>query len=396
MEPNEFPSFSDRFEYHPGQNELYEIVSRLQKSGEDWIDLTLSNPTKAKIIYPAEAILHSLSNFAGMEYDPNPKGLLSAREAVSSYYQQKGFSYSPEDLFLTSSSSEAYSFLIKLLCNPGETVLIPSPGYPLFEFLAELEGVNFETYRLDPERNWEIDFKDLESKLSQKTKIVFVVSPNNPTGSVLSGTDFEKLKALGAQRKFSIILDEVFSDYIHDSGFEPEAIEAKNDSTPLFVVNGISKILALPQMKLSWIHIQGPANWKEECKERLEIIADTYLSLATPIQLALPELLQWRKMIQGQVQRRVQRNLQILTEVLKTATRFAYEPPIGGWYSIIKSESSQNDLEACIDLLEKERVLVHPGSMFGLDENSGYFVLGLLPENDRFVEGLSKILRFFQ
>ncbi len=394
MDPNKSASFSDRFEYQPGQNDLYKTLNELQKSGEDWIDLTLSNPTKAKIIYPSEAILHSLSNSLGMDYDPNPKGILSAREAVSGYYLQKGISYSPEDLFLTASSSEAYSFLIKLLCNPKEEVLIPSPGYPLFEFLSLLEGVKFNTYRLDPEKNWGIDFEDLESKLSKKTKIVFVVSPNNPTGSIISKNEFEKLKELGTAKKFSIVLDEVFGDYLY--GSESTSLQIENSTAPIFTVNGISKILALPQMKLSWIHIQAPDDWKEECKERLEIIADTYLSLATPIQLALPELLHWRKMIQSQVQRRIQRNLQILEEVFGNTDHIRYKLPAGGWYSILQSKSFLDDQEMCLKLLKKEKVLVHPGSMFGLDADAGYFVLSLLPENDLFQEGLTRVLCFSQ
>ncbi|PJZ66738.1 aminotransferase [Leptospira wolffii] len=392
MRSGEFSRFSDRFEYHPGQNELYKTLEEIKNSSEDWIDLTLSNPTKSGLIYPSEAILHSLSKAESLEYDPDPRGLLSARKAVAEYYREKEILYSPEDLFLTSSSSEAYSYLIKLLCNPKDRVLIPSPGYPLFEFLSLLDGVEFESYSLEENRNWSIDFQDLESKISKNTKIVFVVSPNNPSGSILSPGDFSRLENLAVEKGFSIIIDEVFSDYIHDKkGHIPKT---KSSKAPVFVVNGISKILALPQMKLSWIHIDGPDDWKEECKERLEIIADTYLGLSTPIQIALPDLFQWRKMIQSQIQRRIKRNLSFLEESANNENLIRYSPPLAGWYAILRSECFDPDEEICVRLLKEKKVLVHPGSMFGFAEGFGNLVLSLLSEPDPFREGFERILEF--
>ncbi|MEI7012979.1 pyridoxal phosphate-dependent aminotransferase [Leptospira licerasiae] len=392
MNSENTPRFSDRFEFLPGENELYSLLDSFRRSGQDWIDLTISNPTKVGLVYPREAILHSFEKPESLEYDPNPKGTLNARKSIVDYYKEKGHIVSEEDLFLTSSSSEAYSYLIKLLCNPGEEVLIPCPGYPLFEFLSLLDAVEFNSYKLNREDDWKIDFEDLNSKITNKTKILFLVSPNNPTGSLLTSEEFEKLKVISRTKKIALVLDEVFSDYIHAEN--PNQIDFFHTDFPMFVVNGISKILALPQMKLSWIHVGGPPNWKQECKERLEIISDTYLSVGTPIQLALRELFQWRNMIQSQVLRRISRNLQALKSFHSSHPEIVYSPPKGGWYAVLQSESFLHDEEFSFRLLEKEKVLVHPGSMFGFEENSGSIVISLISETESFQSGLEKISTF--
>ncbi|PJZ78257.1 pyridoxal phosphate-dependent aminotransferase [Leptospira neocaledonica] len=392
MNSENTPRFSDRFEFIPGENDLYSLLESFKRSEQDWIDLTVSNPTKVGLVYPREAILHSIEKPESMEYDPNPKGMLNARKSIVGYYKEKGYNISEEDLFLTSSSSEAYSYLIKLLCNPGEEVLIPSPGYPLFEFLSLLDGVEFNSYKLDQNDSWKIDFEDLGSKITNKTKILFLVSPNNPTGSLLTSEEFEKLKVISKTKKITLILDEVFSDYLHEEN--QNQFDFFHTDFPIFVVNGISKILALPQMKLSWIHVGGPTNWKKECKERLEIISDTYLSVGTPIQLALPELFQWRNMIQSQILRRIRRNLQILENFHSSHTGIGYTSPKGGWYAVLRSESFLNDKEFSFRLLEKEKVLVHPGSIFGFEEDSGSIVISLISETELFQSGLEKISTF--
>ncbi|TGM97775.1 pyridoxal phosphate-dependent aminotransferase [Leptospira dzoumogneensis] len=392
MDSENSPRFSDRFEFIPGENDLYSLLESFKRSGQDWIDLTISNPTKVGLVYPREAILHSLEKQESMEYDPDPKGTLEARKSIVSYYKEKGHTISEEDLFLTSSSSEAYSYLIKLLCNPGEEVLIPSPGYPLFEFLSLLDGVEFNSYQLDQSSGWKIDFENLNSKITNKTKILFLVSPNNPTGNILSLEEFEKLKTLAKTKRIALVLDEVFSDYLHEEN--RDQIDFFHTDFPVFVVNGISKILALPQMKLSWIHVGGPTSWKKECKERLEIIADTYLSVGTPIQLALPELFQWRNMIQSQVLRRIRRNLQVLESSYSSHPSIVYASPKGGWYAVLQSDSFLNDEEFCFRLLEKEKVLVHPGSMFGFEEDQGNIVISLIVETESFQSGLEKISTF--
>ncbi|PJZ27278.1 aminotransferase [Leptospira hartskeerlii] len=392
MDSENTPRFSDRFEFISGENDLYSLLESFKRSGQDWIDLTVSNPTKVGLVYPREAILHSLEKPESLEYDPNPKGTISARKSIVNYYKEKGHTISEEDLFLTSSSSEAYSYLIKLLCNPGEEVLIPSPGYPLFEFLSILDGVEFNSYKLDQNEDWKIDFDDLNSKITNKTKILFLVSPNNPTGSLLTSKEFEKLKVISKTKRIALVLDEVFSDYLHEKN--PNQIDFFHTDFPVFVVNGVSKILALPQMKLSWIHVGGPTNWKEECKERLEIISDTYLSVGTPIQLALPELLQWRNMIQSQVLRRIHRNLQFLESFHSSHPEIVYSSPKGGWYAVLQCNSFLNDEEFSFRLLEKEKVLVHPGSMFGFEEDSGSIVISLISETELFQSGLEKISTF--
>lgn len=389
MNPENTPRFSDRFEFIPGENDIYSLLGSFKRSGQDWIDLTISNPTKVGLVYPREAILHSLEKPESMEYDPDPKGTINARRSVASYYKEKGHIISEEDVFLTSSSSEAYSYLIKLFCSPGEEVLIPSPGYPLFEFLSLMDGVEFNSYKLDQNEDWKIDFKDLNSKITNNTKILFLVSPNNPTGNLITSEEFEKLKIISKTKKIALVLDEVFSDYLHEENLKQ--IDFFHTDFPMFVVNGISKILALPQMKLSWIHVGGPTDWKKECKERLEIISDTYLSVGTPIQLALPELFQWRNMIQSQILRRIRRNLQVLENFHSSHPGIEYISPKGGWYAVLQSKAFLNDEEFCLRLLEKEKVLVHPGSMFGFEEDSGSIVISLISETEQFQSGLEKI-----
>ncbi|EQA35261.1 aminotransferase, class I/II [Leptospira inadai serovar Lyme str. 10] len=391
MRPDFRSKFSGRFEFESGENDLYLKVKELRDSGIEIVDLTVSNPTQVKITYPNEVILHSLSRLESLTYEPAPKGILSAREAVSKYYQERNIQVSPDDFFLTSSSSEAYSYILKLLCDPGDEVLIPAPGYPLFEFLTLLEGIKFRTYTLNSEANWEIDFESLERNLSSKTKLIFLVSPNNPTGSFLNDSEFSRLVDLSESRGIGLVLDEVFVDYLHDEGKTPGF---KTNRVPLFTVNGISKILGLPQMKLSWIHVDGPEKWKVECMERLEIIADTFLSVNTPIQFALPELLEWRRMIQGQLSRRIRRNLQSLNGLISDSKRFLFRSPTAGWYAILRSHLLRNPDAYCLGLLESENTLVHSGSMFGFPDEEFVLVISLIPENELFEEGLSRILRF--
>ncbi|EPG74505.1 aminotransferase, class I/II [Leptospira fainei serovar Hurstbridge str. BUT 6] len=384
--------FSGRFEFESGENDLYLKVKELRNSGNEIIDLTISNPTRVKITYPNEAILHSLSRSESLTYEPSPQGILSAREAVSKYYQERDIQVSADDLFLTSSSSEAYSYILKLFCDPEDEVLIPAPGYPLFEFLTVLEGVKFRSYSLNSMANWEIDFESFERNLSLKTKLIFLVSPNNPTGSVLSDSEFSRLVDLCEARGIGLVLDEVFVDYFHEAGKIPPRF--RTNRVPFFTVNGISKILALPQMKLSWIHVDGPEKWKLECKERLEIIADTFLSVNTPIQFALPELLEWRRMIQGQISRRIRRNLQSLNVLISDSKKLIFRSPAAGWYAILGSHSMQDPDTYCLQLLESENTLVHPGSMFGFPEEEFVLIISLIAENELFEEGISRILRF--
>ncbi|TGK21009.1 pyridoxal phosphate-dependent aminotransferase [Leptospira fluminis] len=392
MTPDFLPKFSDRFDFEAGENPLYSKVGDLKKAGTPILDLTVSNPTRVKLSFPGEAILHSLTKNAGLVYEPEPQGSEVARNCVAEYYRERGLDILPEDLFLTSSSSEAYSYIIKLLCDPGDEILIPSPGYPLFEFLALLEGVKFNSYRLDPIQDWKPDFEGLKEAVSAKTKLLFLVSPNNPTGSTLSESDFSALVRFCESNGIGIVLDEVFCDYFHSEGTRHSELHTRK--VPFFRINGISKILALPQMKLSWIHVDGPESWKTECKERLEIISDTYLSVASPIQHALSDLMPWRKLIQGQVLRRISRNLKILSGMIPSAEKIRYRPPMAGWYAVLESDFFLEQETFCLRLLEKEHTLVHPGCMFGFPEDHPAIVLSLLPETEIIEAGIAKILDF--
>ncbi|TGK11852.1 pyridoxal phosphate-dependent aminotransferase [Leptospira fletcheri] len=392
MIPDFLSKFSDRFDFEAGENPLYSKVGDLKKAGTEILDLTVSNPTRVKLSFPGEAILHSLTKSASLVYEPESQGSEAARNCVADYYRERGFNLFPEDLFLTSSSSEAYSYIIKLICNPGDEILIPSPGYPLFEFLALLEGVKFSSYDLDPGQDWKPNIQEIEAAISVRTKLLFLVSPNNPTGSMISESDFSEIVRFCESKEIGIVLDEVFCDYIHSEEIQRPALHTQK--VPFFRINGISKILALPQMKLSWVHIDGPENWKAECKERLEIISDTYLSVATPIQHALSDLMPWRKLIQGQVLRRISRNLKILSGMIPNAGKIRFRPPVAGWYAVLESDFFREQETFCLHLLEKGHTLVHPGCMFGFPEDHPAIVLSLLPENEILETGIAKILDF--
>ncbi|PJZ71191.1 aminotransferase [Leptospira perolatii] len=388
-----YPAFSQKFDFQDGENDLYLKLKSLKESGDLIYDLTVSNPTQSKLTYPAEAIQHSLSQSESLVYEPDPKGLLLARDSIARYYEEKGISVSTEDLFLVSSSSEAISYLLKLFCDPDDEVLIPNPGYPLFEFLSIMENVVAQSYSLDEKRDWKINFPSLESKISKRTKLIFVVSPNNPTGSILEDDEFLRLKEIALSNGIAIVIDEVFSDYTQKGAVHRTYLDS---DAPIFVINGISKLLALPQLKLSWILLSGTEDWKKEVKENLELVSDTFLSVNTPVQVALSELMHWRKMIQGQVQRRIDRNIQTAIDSLGSSHLISVLIPKAGWYLILQVSKYVSDEHFCQELLTEQKVLVHPGSMFGFDPKNCKIILCLLPEPEIFKEGILRLDSFLR
>ena len=379
--------FSRRTDWKLTPNRFTQAQHQLHAAGREVLDLSISNPTRVGLHYDHEAILQSLTNPAALDYAPQPKGLLRARQAVADYYNQQ---VDPESLLLTTSTSEGYSFVFRLLSNPDDEVLVPKPSYPLFEFLADLQDVKLISYPLLYDHGWQIDFPSLEKTVSPRTRAIVLVHPNNPTGSFVSEAERAALNDFCRQHELAIVVDEVFLDYAHDGISRPSF--ASNKDILTFTLSGISKISALPQMKLAWIAASGPAAQLQPALSRLEIIADTYLSLNAPIQLAAPALLDQRKQIQPQLLDRVRANLAELDCQLarqKACQRLAVE---GGWYAVLRIPATQSDEDLAIDLLHKASILVHPGHFYDFPRD-GYLILSLITHPDQFHEGIDRLLK---
>ncbi len=363
--------FSSRLDWNFKTNRL----SALRNSKSRVLDLTESNPTLAVLNYPHEEILSALADPRALRYDPEPRGLLSAREAVADYYGTVPASR----ILLTASTSEAYSYLFKLLCDPGDEVLSPRPSYPLFEFLAGLESVRVVQYPLRYDGVWHIDFEALERAMTPRTRAIVVVNPNNPTGSFLKRDEWTRLQQFG----IPILSDEVFSDYAFTQDESRMQTLTRATGVLTFSMSGLSKIAALPQMKLGWIVASGPGH--EVALERLELIADTYLSVATPVQIALPRLLQASAGIRAQIQQRTSENLALLRRL---TVPLHVE---GGWYATLQVPRTRSEEEWALTLLEHQDVLVQPGFYFDF-ESEAFLVLSLLTPPDVFVEGVRRLL----
>jgi len=384
--------FSDRTNWKLTRNRLTEALEEARSSGVRVLDLTISNPTQAGLHYDEPQILQSLASPRSMDYDPQPKGLPNARAAVAAYYQtQHGIQNLDLDrLILTTSTSEGYSFVLRLLCNPGDELLVPKPSYPLFEFLADLQDVKLVPYPLIYDHGWQMDFPSLEKAVSKRTRAVVVVHPNNPTGSYVHPQEQESLNRFCREHELALIADEVFLDYAHDRA--PRQSFAANQDVLTFTLSGVSKISALPQMKVAWIATSGPAQQVEAAQARLEVIADTYLSMNAPIQCATPVLLDQRKNIQPQLLDRVLSNLAELDRQLaqqKTCQRLSLE---GGWYAVLRVPVTQTDEELAVDLLSRKAVLVHPGHFYDFSTD-GYLVLSLITQKPEFAEALQRVFK---
>jgi alanine-synthesizing transaminase len=382
--------FSDRTNWKLTHNRLTEAVDEARRNGAQVLDLTISNPTRAGLRYDEGNILKSLASPLVMDYDPQPKGLPATRAAVADYYRlDHGIHLDPEQVFLTTSTSEGYSFVFRLLCNAGDEILVPKPSYPLFEFLADLQDVKLVPYPLIYDHGWQMDFPSIEKGITERTRAVVVVHPNNPTGSYVQAGEQETLRRICREHALAIIADEVFLDYsltnLRHSSF------ASNSFVLCFTLSGISKISALPQMKLAWITIGGPDKEVEAASERLEVIADTYLSPNAPVQWAAPTLLGQRQSIQRQVLDRVHNNLAELDHQLasqKMCQRLSVE---GGWYAVLRVPVTRSDEELALALLKKKLVLVHPGHFYDFPSD-GYLVLSLIAPEGEFSHGVNGIL----
>ncbi len=381
--------FSRRTDWRLTPNRFTQAQQEAHAAGREVLDLTISNPTRAGFDYDRQAILRAFSNPAALDYDPQPKGLLSARQAVAEYYRHRG-KVNPESLVLTTSTSEGYSFVFRLLANPEDEVLVPKPSYPLFEFLADLQDVRLVPYPLLYDHGWQIDLASLEKAVTARTRAVVLVHPNNPTGSYVKKDERAALNELCREHNLAIIVDEVFLDYAHDGSLP--ASFASNAEVLTFTLSGISKISALPQMKLAWIAASGPTDHLQPALSRLEIIADTFLSLNAPVQLASSVLIDQRHSIQPQLLDRVRANLAELDRQLaqqKACQRLVVE---GGWYAMLRVPVTQSDEDLAIDLLGQAGVLVHPGHFYDFPRD-GYLVLSLITDPQQFCEGINRVLK---
>jgi alanine-synthesizing transaminase len=383
--------FASRTDWKRTPNRLAAALERHQRSGKKLLDLTVSNPTQVGLKFDEAGICNSLSRPEVVCYTPQAKGLITAREAVSEYYRSRGDAAPhPERIFLTSSTSEGYSFIFRLLCQPGDEVLVPAPSYPLFEYLASVQDVHPVGYHLIYDHGWHIDLHSLEKAITRRTRAIIAVHPNNPTGSYVSDLARQALNEICWQRQLALIVDEVFLDY-QLSG-HPRRSFVSNNEVLTFTLSGLSKICALPQMKLAWLVVSAPADLADEASARLEIIADTYLSVNTPVQIAAPALLEQRAAIQGQLSTRMHRNLAELDTRLagqSACTRLEIE---GGWYAVLRVPVTGSDEELALALVERRSVLTHPGHFFDFQQE-GHLVVSLIALPEEFAEGIAAILR---
>ncbi len=382
--------FSRRTSWSTAPNRLASRLAQFRREGAKLFDLTESNPTRCGFIYDDQAIREALGSADALEYDPNPRGLRSAREAVAGYYEERGQPIPTDRIFLTTSSSEAYSMCFRLLCDPGDEVLIPAPSYPLFDFLADLDSVKLKRYPLRYDHGWSIDLEALKSLITDRTRAILVVTPNNPTGSLLSREDSDRLVRLAMKHDLALIADEVFLDYVWAESTTPQSLDSRGLCLTL-AISGLSKISALPQMKLGWITVRGPVGPDAEASGRLEVIADTYLSVATPTQVAARTLLEQRKLVQPQLLDRVAANLRFLDSKLGGASPVTRLQAEAGWYAILRAPSSLSDEDWALFLLETASVSVHPGFLFDF-ESGGHLVVSLIPRETEFQEGVERLV----
>ncbi len=388
--------FARRTSWNLARNRYTEALEAHRQAGRELLDLTASNPTTIGLQYREEALLRALARPEALRYDPQPKGLPAAREAIADYYAERGTDVSAEDLILTTSTSEAYSFVFRLLCDPGDAVLVPTPSYPLFDFLAEIQDVKLFPYELVYDHGWQMDFPSLQAgseraqALGAKCRAVLVVHPNNPTGSYVKRHEAEELKRICAANDLAIIADEVFLDYA--LGDEPALTFAADREALSFTLSGLSKISGLPQMKAAWIAVSGPDTLKADALARLEVIADTYLSMNAPVQWALPTMLEERRSVQLQLMQRIRENLRQLDAELaaqKLCQRLVVE---GGWYAVLGVPVTASDEDLAIALLQAKGVLVQPGHFYDFAAD-GHLVVSLITPPKVFQTGITRILK---
>jgi alanine-synthesizing transaminase len=388
--------FSSRLPQSLAPNALTEAIEDLRASGASWIDLTETNPTTVGLEYPAD-VLHALADPRARHYSPEALGLLVAREAIAGDYARRGRLISPDRVVVTASTSDAYSMLFKLLCDPGDAVLVPQPSYPLFNLLAGLEAVSLRPYRLLDHDGWSIDRETVLEAMTPAVRAVLVVSPNNPTGSILRRADLDWLAGECASRDVALIVDEVFADYplalrpIEGSPVADSPLGRHDHPCLTFALGGLSKSAGLPQVKLGWIAVGGPDRAVVESLRRLEVICDTYLSVSTPVQAAAPALIRAGATIRAAIQARVMRNLAALREKLRARPAMTLVEPEAGWSAVWQVPAIESEELLVLRLLTTSHVLVHPGYFFDFSREA-FLVTSLLPVPQVFDDGIGRVL----
>jgi aspartate/methionine/tyrosine aminotransferase len=388
-----FPTmFSQRTNWRLTPNRHAQALEELRAAGTPILDLTASNPTHCGFHYDTAAILEAFRRPEALNYDPQPQGLLPAREEVSRYYLHDHHGVvDPDSIVLTTSTSEAYSYVFRLLCNPHDEILVPKPSYPLFDYLADLQDVALLPYTLEYAHGWFIDFHSVIRALTPRTRAILLVHPNNPTGSYLQAEEVHRLNKLCRERNLALIVDEVFLDY----GFAPtpRMTFVGNHEALTFTLSGLSKIAALPQMKIAWVVTTGPDALAHSALQRLEIIADTYLSLNAPTQWAFPVLFEQRHSLQPQILERLRGNREHLRAVVSQNAAFELLNADGGWYAVVRLPADTSDEDFSIQLLQRHHVLVHPGHFYDFG-GEDFIVISLLTPPEIFQEGISRITQF--
>lgn len=401
--------FSKFFQNNFQINELFKLKNEIEKkiklenlnkkTNLKIIDLTESNPTLCDFDYSVFNLNTLFSNKNNYIYRPSPNGTEELRESVKNYYEQRFQNSIPkirfftDNLFFTSGTSESYSHIFRLFCNTGDNILIPSPGYPLIYYLAQINSFKIKYYNIKyRNKHWAIDFNSLKSKLNKKTKCIVAINPNNPTGNYLRNDDIEKLINICLINNLPLIIDEVFFDYNFDFNPELTINLFQEHNIPIFILNGLSKLVAMPQMKLGWIYFTSDIFVADKLREKLEFICDTYLSVNTPIINATPEILKSGKIIQQQIKERISKNLNHLLNIEKNIGKFKILNYEGGWYAILKSKKNIDDDKLAFELLKEKNIFIYPGYFYDFSK-SGFIVVSLIIPEVNFKKGIEGILQ---
>ena len=383
--------FSRRTNWELKLNPLALSLQKIRQQGDPILDLTESNPTHCHFRYLSKELLTPLIDPANLRYDPSPKGALKARESIADFYFRKGVHVHPDQIFLTSSTSEAYSFLFRLLCDPNDHLLVPQPSYPLLDYLTVLDDLIPDSYRLLYNNGWQVNVTVLKKLIHSRTRGILMVNPNNPTGSFIKEKELSVMDQLAHEHSLALISDEVFADYIFLENSSRIKSIANHKASLSFTLGGISKSLGLPQMKLSWLIASGPSQLRDSAVSRLEVISDTYLSPNIPAQNALGEWLKLTTLIQQEIQERIRCNREFLLQRCEEMDDLEYLISEGGWYAILRISSIMDEEKFVLALLEKDHVWAHPGYFFDL-EGESHIVLSLLPDPNVFKEGVERII----
>jgi aspartate/methionine/tyrosine aminotransferase len=386
------PAFSRRTKWNLEPNRIAAAVDVARRDGRALVDLTESNPTRCD--FPStESLVRELGDARGTIYEPHPLGHIEARNAIAAHHRARGASIDPSRIALSASTSEAYGWLFKLLCDRDDAVLVPTPSYPLFDWLATMEDVRLVPYPLVREESWRIDLDSLQREITEKTRVILIVHPNNPTGSFTRRDDAEALEKIAERHGLALVVDEVFADYaLGDLPRDRLPTFAGRSNALTFVMSGLSKVAALPQLKLGWTLVQGPDAIANDALARLEMIADTYLSVATPVQRALPNILASIAPIQDAIRARVGTNLRALDDAIGRKNGPIRRLPIdGGWYAILEVPRTKDEDEWVESLVREDGVIVHPGYFFDLDRD-GYLVVSLILPSETFRVAIDRLV----